>query len=384
MARRRKGERVLGPYEHKRGGRHVGYRVISVDAEGRKTPDYFKEKAEAEAFAKELRMKLSDISTVGGALDRYDQYLSQEKENLRKSVDTTISRLGAFFNDDQLPLWALTIENFAAIYDRRTKAMIRKGKNTTPVKITTDTHRNELAEAKTFLRWAAQQGVVSQAVVRRLQEVKGKGKRRRGKKQHRVDDARKWYAKALAQAKKHDGAVAALCTFVFNMRCTEVVTARVANVDDDGRLIHVWDSKTEAGTRPLLVPEEMRPFLLRLCKDKLPSAWLFSSSRSASGRPTRDWPRKWVKRICQAAGVPEITAHGMRGLHSTLANRAGVTPQVIAECMGHNNPRVTRDHYIDSGVAAQADQQRMLERLENKGEAESQRARCANTEPSNK
>jgi hypothetical protein len=26
--------------------------------------------------------------------------------------------------------------------------------------------------------------------------------------------------------------------------------------------------------------------------------------------------RKWVQRICRAAGVPKVSAHGMRGLHT--------------------------------------------------------------------
>ena len=70
--------------------------------------------------------------------------------------------------------------------------------------------------------------------------------------------------------------------------------------------------------------------------------------------------------------------HGMRGLHSTLATRAGITPQVIAESMGHTNPRVTKEHYINPEVAAQAEQQRVLEKLETK----TTKARCGNTGPS--
>ena len=48
---------------------------------------------------------------------------------------------------------------------------------------------------------------------------------------------------------------------------------------------------------------------------KSPEAKLF-------GEHWRDWVRKWVQRICEAAGVPVVTAHGMRGLHSTLARGA--------------------------------------------------------------
>lgn len=49
---------------------------------------------------------------------------------------------------------------------------------------------------------------------------------------------------------------------------------------------------------------------------KPPEAELF-------GEHWRDWVRKWVQRICEAAGVPVVTAHGMRGFHSTLAVEHG-------------------------------------------------------------
>ena len=56
MARRRRGERVLGPYKHQRGAKQ--WRVVTVSETGRRTPDYFESKKEAEAYAKILRGKL--------------------------------------------------------------------------------------------------------------------------------------------------------------------------------------------------------------------------------------------------------------------------------------------------------------------------------------
>ena len=66
------------------------------------------------------------------------------------------------------------------------------------------------------------------------------------------------------------------------------------------------------------MPELLRPLLKALAEGKSPEAKLF-------GHHWRDWVRKWVKRICEAAGVPKVTAHGMRGLHSTLAVEHGVS-----------------------------------------------------------
>jgi len=41
------------------------------------------------------------------------------------------------------------------------------------------------------------------------------------------------------------------------------------------------------------------------------------------GAHRRDWPRENVRRICKLAAVPEVTAHGMRDLHSTRAPAHG-------------------------------------------------------------
>jgi hypothetical protein len=47
-----------------------------------------------------------------------------------------------------------------------------------------------------------------------------------------------------------------------------------------------------------------------------------------------------VQRICRAAKVPVVTAHGMRGLHGTLAVERGATTHVVAHALGPDQPRV--------------------------------------------
>ena len=166
-----------------------------------------------------------------------------------------------------------------------------------------------------------------------LEEVEGVGKRKHGKSQLRVDEARRWLVKAMALADEGEaGAVAALLALVMGMRANEIVSRVVRDLDDDGKLLWIPDSKTEAGRRTLQVPELLRPFLKELAEGKSPEAKLF-------GHHWRDWVRKWVKRICEAAGVPMVTAHGMRGLHSTLAVENGVSAHVVAASLGHESER---------------------------------------------
>ena len=76
------------------------------------------------------------------------------------------------------------------------------------------------------------------------------------------------------------------------------------------------ETKTEAGKRTLPVPEFLQSYLRDSIKGKKPTDLLF-------GRHWRDWPREWVQRICKVAKVPQVTAHGMRGLHGTLRSREG-------------------------------------------------------------
>jgi integrase len=112
------------------------------------------------------------------------------------------------------------------------------------------------------------------------------------------------------------------------------VSRVVRDLDDGGKLLWIPDSKTEAGRRTLRVPELLQPYLARLAEGKPSETLLF-------GHHWRDWVRKWVARICTAAGVPSVTAHGMRGLHSTLAVEHGVSAQVVAAALGHVSSTTT-------------------------------------------
>jgi integrase len=93
-----------------------------------------------------------------------------------------------------------------------------------------------------------------------------------------------------------------------------------------------------AGRRTLQVPELLRPYLQALAKGRLPDAPLF-------GQHWGDCVRKSVRRVCEASGVPMVTAHGMRGLHSKLAMAAGVTGHVVAASLGHESVATTVQSY---------------------------------------
>ena len=127
----------------------------------------------------------------------------------------------------------------------------------------------------------------------------------------------------------------------------------VRDLDDNGTLLWIPTSKTEAGRRNLRIPPLLQPYLGELAKGKLPEALLF-------GTHWRDWIRKSVARICEAAGVPKVTAHSMRGLHSTLAVEHGMSAHVVAASLGHESSRTTVQSYIRPEAVAGAQQRRVL------------------------
>jgi len=118
--------------------------------------------------------------------------------------------------------------------------------------ISVDYHRNALAEAKTFLRWCVKKGWLS---ANPAEHVEGTGRRNHGKEQLRIDEARRWTATAVKYAERdEEGAIAAMMTLLLGMRCSEVISRVARDVDDEGRLLWIPDSKTAKGRRTLVVP----------------------------------------------------------------------------------------------------------------------------------
>src|SRR6266568_5400296 len=316
MARRKlQQERVLGPYPDN----HGGWKLVHVNRGGAKSTKVFATEAEAERAVKALRRELGLLSgkMLDQALDDYEQYMQQEKGNEPKSATETMRRLRRFFPDQNLLLSEVDQGDAHGYYDAMRKWVKPNGQ---PISV--DYHRNTLAEARSFFKWCL--------VKKKWREknpfdgVEGVGKRKHGKEQLRIDEARKWLAKAIEFADAgDDGAIAAMVALLLGTRASEVVSRVARDVDDAGKLFWIPDAKTNAGRRRVQVPKLLRPYLLELAEGKQPGDLLF-------GYHCPDWVGDWVRRICTAAELPIVTAHGMRGLHSSIAVEAGVTAHVVA------------------------------------------------------
>lgn len=336
---RRSGERVLGPYPDGPGG---SWKVIVVDADGNRTSRSCTSKAAAEDVAREARALIANVSlkACGEAIDAYEVYLRTQKRLKPRSFAETVRRLRLFLPVDSSLLRSTTPVKCAARYAELAGSMA------------VDTHRNTLNETKTFFRWVVEQKWLGASPV---ESIKGIGRRKRGKPQLRMDEARRWSDVAFERAAKGDaGAIAAIMTLYMDLRAGEVTSRQVRDLDDGGRVLWIPDAKSEAGRRVLEVPEVLRPLLQGLAGKRGATELLF-------GQRSRSWVWREVVKLCKAAGVPRVGAHSMRGLHATLAVERGATGHQVALAMGHASPEVTFAHYASREAVASAKQGKVVD-----------------------
>ncbi len=325
MGRRKRPERVLRPYQER-----AGWRVVHVAADGTRTSRLFETEAKAKGHVRNLERLIAatEARTIGDAIDEYKKH--QQAKRLRpKTLAGNAEAFARFFDDHDALLSSLTPARCAARYKALTS------------QYSVDTHRGSLNQSRSFLEWCVGEGWLRSNP---LAGIKGIGKRKRGKPQLRLDEARRWTDKAFELAETWIGGLAALMAYFMDMRPSEIIGACVRDLDDDAKILWVADSKTEAGRRVLEIPDELQPLMRAAAEGKKGGDKLVGHQRL--------WVLRAVHRVCDAAGLDRVSAQAMRGLHASVAFERGATPHMIALAMGHSSPRVTRAHY------ATADSQR--------------------------
>lgn len=316
---RERSTRVYGPTAHRQ-----GWRVELREGSARRYHS-FATREQAERFARAARREAAkDRTTVAEAIDRYIDDMKQ-RELKRATRQTTRFRLEAILEPvaDERPD-DLTKRRAAMLYRRAA----------TELGWSTDTHQNALRQAKTFWRFLRQERL---ARGEPWTSVKPIGRRRRGKDQLRVDEARALVALCVSRIATDDAALPALLCLMLGLRASEVMSLGSRDVDDGGKLVWIENAKTETGNRRVEVPEALgRPLRRRAMAAEGGPLW--------PGRG-RHWLYRHVKRLCREAGVREVGPHALRGLHATLARGAGATGHAVAATLGHASPQITRDHY---------------------------------------
>lgn len=326
------GEKAHGPYKHRN-----RWRLLIRGTGGSQRAVAFDTREAAEQALAETQRD-HDPRTVDQAVSAFLIHL-RERGVKPSSEKTHWFRLRAFFQLGTIetnsggPLRGLTPERCQALYGEMCRSSA------------VDTHRNCLTLAKRFGQWCAKNGWLHSNP---LADIEPMGRRRRGKEQLRVSEARRFMATCLKQAQQADtGAIAAMTALLLGMRASEVVERVVRDLDDEGRLLWIPVAKTEAGRRTLEVPALLRPFLLKLAEGKRPADRLFTEK-------DRHWLHYHVERLCRLAEVPVVRPHSLRGLHSTLATEHGATGHVVAAALGHTSYATTVKHYVQPGTLERA------------------------------
>lgn len=371
MGRPKSGARIRGPYEDKSRGR---WRVDEF-ADGASKPEssFFASEERAREYIELLESAFAArVRTTEEAIPDYERFLA-EKGDLESSIATTRWALREFFPE---PIALLDLDKVACqvLYDNlrtRPKRIQIHGKWVRPATgdpVSADTHRGILKQAKSFLRWCVRKGLIASNPA---EEVQGIGKLRpRGKslgksgRRVRIREARVLYAKVLEMAHAGDQRAAiALVAILCGLRASEIVRLRVRDLDDDelpGDVLHVENRKNGEDLE-VEVPEDLRNVLLARAGERDGDAPLFANTRgSRKGRGFRRWyVLECVHDLCDAAGVPRMTAHACRGLLATVAAERGVAGHAVAATLG-NDERVMAGSYAAPGAIAAGGRRRGL------------------------
>jgi integrase len=192
-----------------------------------------------------------------------------------------------------------------------------------------------------------------------MKELQGEGKRRRGKAKLTKDEARRYLnrCRELTRDPKHaEGAIAAAIPLLLGYRASEVTNRQVRDLDDGGTVLQVPAAKSQAGIRSQKLPEWFQPLIASRTVGKGPTDRIFDHDRT--------WLLHQVKRICRLAGVPEISAHGLRGTHADLSLHAHVTALAVSQALGHTSTDVTFGHYADRRIVDDHQQEVVFSVLE--------------------
>jgi integrase len=283
--------------------------------------------------------------TVGGALERYEKYMRNEKGNRPSSVRTTMTRLRGFFEEHDMILEGLTESKGERYYQRLREQA-------------TDSHRNTLAEAKTFIRWCVKKKYLKDSPI---EDIEPQGRRRRGKDQLRPQEARLFMDLALQRsAAGDDGAFAAAACLGLGLRQNAITLRRVRDVDALTRTLYIRGDKTRAGDRKLEIPEMLWPHFEVRIDGREPMEPLLYAPTSRDGFRHKCWVNKNTQRLCRALKIPVVTAQGLRGTHATLAEESGVSAVAVAAQLGHESITTTRGHYTQPAAVERGQQRRAL------------------------
>ena len=363
MGRPKKGERVTGPYAV--GNRfRLTYTILDKESgEYRTVQETYESESEAQEAKRgfEYSLRKKDSISIEEAIKLY---LQGEGPKWKPSSYAVAKKaLKRFFPDQTVLLKALLRRSrgegpaettyAVQLYQTLANSSIQQKGRSGP--LAAATHRGHLKRAKVFIRWCVEQGLLPSNP---LVGVKPVGRPNAGKPQLSRDEAKRWTKVAWELAEQGDAAaLAALLALLLGVRQSEVTLRLVGDIDNvDGpgaMVLRIPFAKTQKGIRDREIPHLAEAALRRHIAGRAATEWLFPWIDPATGRPRPhrvSWLTDNVARICRLAGVNEVCAHSLRGLHSTLAIKRGMSPHMVADELGHESFATTREHYLAPGT----------------------------------
>jgi len=135
-----------------------------------------------------------------------------------------------------------------------------------------------------------------------------------------------------------------------NLLASEVWRRVVRDLDRDCTVIWVSEAKTSSGNRTVELSPTVARLLAEKVRGKAPTDPVFPEVEALND--PKGWMIRAAARVCEAAGVPRVTPHGLRGSGATT----DVIDEVVAKVsrkLGHAGTAVTVGHYLDGDVLGQ-------------------------------
>lgn len=299
----------------------------------------------AEGFADGVRARVAQ--TVGALVEKYLDWLAE--------MDRKPLTLKAARNFLAMLLGPMERLGVVSVTEPRARQAYAELSRTSAAA----THHAALGRARHLWKWAIRQGMAKHNP---WLEVDKLGRANRGKPQLRIDEARRLADVCMARIVYDDAALGIAITQFMALRASEAAERIVRDVDDDGRLLWIPDSKTAAGKRALEIPEALRESVRLRTVGRKPGDRLFwLPSGKPLDRRSMDY---YLQKYCKQAGVPVVCLHSLRGQWASIAVGSGALSHVVARELGHASFTVTKAHYATPESISAAEQAKRLEVLQ--------------------
>ena len=286
--RRSNEPRIYGPYEH---GEQFRLHVVTGSGRGRKT-----------IYRVYPTRDLAEAALIGARNQAQGTTVRQAVDAFRDNMRASGCGAGTVTTAEHR-LWHLL--GLPRNSERPLRWLSGRGAElyaTAQVGRAADTHQGELAKAKELGDFCVRKKWLK---ANPFGGVDPTGRKIHGADKPRltVDESRKLRAHCHSLG-ADSAAVITLAYLLLGTRASELVNRDVRDLDDGGRLLWIGRTKTKAGTRRLIVPEELRSRLLEMASGRSPDAPLFLTEQGT--RPTRYWAHYHVRRLCTEARVPTL------------------------------------------------------------------------------